>query len=445
MNKFLENSIFHRRLGYNYPLITHGKGIYLYDENGKKYIDGTGGVLAVNIGHGVREMAERAKELALKHGYLHGSQFSTKGMEDYANELCSVMPKDLNMVFFISGGSEGNESAIKLAKQYLYDSGDKEKNIVISRRPAYHGGTTFILNFSTKIDSKKPFIPWLNNFPSIPAPFCYHCPYKKTYPKCKLECAWALEKAIQKADPNKVAAFITETIIGSTAPAVVPPHGYLSVIREICDKYNVLLIFDEVMTGFGRTGRWLACQHWKVTPDIAVVGKGIGGGLVPLAAVFCKNKIVKTIQKGSGNFNHGFTFQNNPFTTGMGMEVLKYVKKHDLVKNSAVKGKYLLSKLSTLQNLDMVGEVRGLGLMVGLELVEDKKKRMPFPKEKRIAVKVVQAAFRRRLNILFGNGYLKNGQGDAILIGPPFIVTKKEIDKIVEIIRESILEVQNNK
>lgn len=437
------SNIFHRRLDYQYPMIVRGKGVYLYDENGKKYIDGTGGALVANLGHGIKEISEAAKKLAARFSYLHGSQFSTKDMEFYARELCSVAPKGLDRVFFVSGGSEAVESAIKLAKQYHYDSGNKKKYKIISRYPAYHGATILTVSISTKPSMRETQKPLLFDMPAIPAPFCYHCPFNQSYPECHLKCAWELERVIKKEGSGTISAFIAEPIIGASAGAVVPPPEYFPIIRKICDKYGVLLILDEVMAGFGRTGKWFACQHLKVVPDIAVMGKGIGGGLVPLAAVFCQDKILKAIQKGSGNFIHGFTFENNPFTTGIGREVLKYVKKHNLVVNASIMGKYLIKKLNALKELDIVGEVRGIGLMTAVELVQDKKTKKPFPRKKHVAEKVLQTAMERGLNLYYAIGFTKDAEGDAIMVAPPFIVNQKEIDKIVEILRESILEVRN--
>ncbi|MFH1780837.1 MAG: aminotransferase class III-fold pyridoxal phosphate-dependent enzyme [Candidatus Nealsonbacteria bacterium] len=439
-----KSNLFHRRLNYQYPLITRGKGIYLYDKTGKRYIDGTGGALVANLGHGVKEIAQAAQKLAARFSYLHGSQFSTEDLELYAKELCAVAPKGLDRVFFISGGSEAVESAIKLAKQYHYDSGDKKRYKIISRYPAYHGATILTVSISTKPSMREPQGPLIFKMPVVPAPFCYRCPFGKSYPECGLACAWALEETIKKEGPETISTFIAEPVIGASAGAVVPPKEYFPIIRKICDKYGVILILDEVMAGFGRTGKWFASQHFNVLPDITVVGKGIGGGLVPLAAVFCREKILKAIQNGSGNFIHGFTFENNPFTAGIGRETLKYMKKHNLVQASSEKGKYLLKKLETLKKLEIVGDARGIGLMTAIELVQDKTTKKPFPRNKQMAEIVLQTAMKKGLNLYFAIGFTKEGEGDAVMIAPPFIVTKKEIDEIVEILKDSILEVQKS-
>ena len=439
--KIRKSSIFHRRLDYDYPLITRGKGICLYDQKGKKYIDACSGALVANLGHGIGEIAEEIKRLAERFSYLHGSQFSTREMENYAKELVKIAPRELNKVLFVSGGSEAVETALKMARQYHYDSGNKKKYIIVGRKPAYHGSTILAQSLSTRKIQRKHYLPYLFNFPVVPSPFCYHCLLEKKYPACGIACARALEKEIKKTGPEKISAFLAEPVIGASAGAVVPPKEYFPMIRKICDKYNILLIFDEVMSGFGRTGKWFASQHFGAAPDIAVVSKGIGGGFVPLAVVFCKEKIMKTIRKGSGNFNHGFTFENNPFTTGVGYAVLRYMKKRRLTENCAKMGKYLLNKLEDLKKIDIVGDVRGLGLMTAVEFVENKKTKKPFSREKRLAEKIVQTALKKGVNLYYSIGFYRE-KGDAVMVAPPFIVTKKEIDKIIGIFKETILEVK---
>ncbi len=446
-NNTNKSFVFHRRLNYNYPIITHGKGIYLFDKEGKKYIDASGGALVANLGHGLSEIAKEIGKLAKRFSYLHGSQFTTQEMEDYAKELCGVVPEKLRKVFFVSGGSEAVESAVKLARQYHYDKGNKEKYLIIGRKPAYHGSTILPLSLASRESHRLPYLPLLFNFPIISAPFCYHCPFGKAYPQCNLQCAYQLEKTIKKIGPEKISAFIVEPIIGASAGAVVPPKEYFSIIREICDKYNVLLILDEVMTGFGRTGKWFAFLHWNFLPDIVVTSKGIAAGLVPFAAVFCQKKIVQAIKNGSGNFVHGFTFENNPLTTGTARAVLKYVKERNLVVQSAKMGEYLSLRLKTLSDIPMVGDIRGMGLMMAVEFVENKETKKLFSRKMQVSEKIVQQAMKRGLNLYFATGFVDglNGvEGDAVMVAPPFIVSKKEIDKIVDIFRESILEVQNN-
>ncbi len=442
--KISESNVFHRRLDYEYPVIAHGKGIYLYDEKGKKYIDGVGGALVANIGHGIKEIAEKIGKLAEKIDYLHAAQFTTRHMEEYAGELCKIVPKGLNKVYFVSGGSEAVETSIKLARQYHYDLGNKRKYKIIFTKPSYHGSTILALSVTGKSAFRKIQQPYLLKFPSILSYSSYRCPHNKNYQSCKADCAYELEKIIKKNNPDTVAAFIVEPMVGASAGALIPPKGYFKIIRKICDKYNILLIVDEVMTGFGRTGKWFACEHFNLVPDILIAGKGISGGFVPLAAVFCKNKIYKTIKDGSGNFSHGFTFANNAFTTGVGKIVLEYLKKNNLVEECAGKGRYLLSRLNSLAKFDIVGDVRGKGLMTAVEFVKNKKTKEPFSRNVHLAEKILQTAQKKGLILYFCIGFVDGMNGDAVMVAPPFNVTKKEIDEIVNIFSETISEVRDS-
>lgn len=438
------SSVFHRRLNYHYPVITHGKGIYLYDEQGNKYIDGVGGALVANLGHGVKEIARKIGKLAEKTSFLHAAQFTTRHMEEYAKKLCKITPKGLNRVYFALGGSDAVETAIKLARQYHYDSGNRNKYKVIYTFPSYHGATIGALSVTGKSSFRKIAEPYLLNFPCFNGYSSYRCPHKKVNRGCVAECAYELEKTIKKNNPRSISAFIVEPIVGASAGAVLPPPGYFSIIRKVCDKYNVLLIADEIMTGFGRTGKWFACQHFGITPDILVVGKGIAGGFVPLSAVFCKDKIYRAIKQGSGSFLHGFTFANNSFTTGVGKIVLEYLIKNDLVNECAEKGKYLLSKLEALKKFEIVGDVRGKSLMAAVEFVKNKKTKMPFPRKIQLAEKILQTAQKKGLILYFCIGFVDGVNGDAVMVAPPLTVTKKEIDKIIKIFSESISEVQKS-
>jgi adenosylmethionine-8-amino-7-oxononanoate aminotransferase len=442
-NRTYKGSVFHRRLDYPYPIITHGKGIHLYDEDNKEYLDACGGAIVASIGHGVKEIAEKTKKLLEKTGFIHASQFTTKNVEDYARELCRVAPKGLSKVYFTLGGSDAVETAIKLARQYHYDSGNKGKYKINYTYPSYHGGTFGALAITPKKSFREIYEPYLIKHPKIPSYFCYHCPYKKIYPKCDLECAWELEKIIKKENPKTISAFIIEPIIGASAGAVVPPKEYLPIVKKICAKYNILLIADEVMSGCGRTGKWFACQHFGIKPDILITAKGISGGLVPLSAVFCTDKIYRTIKNGTGAFSHGYTYVNNPITVGIGKAVFEYTNKNKLVDNCAKKGEYLLSKLRDLaEKFEIIGDVRGKGLMTAIEFVRNRETKEPFPRKLHLAERILQTAMKKGLNLYFCLGFVDGVNGDAVMIAPPFTVTKSEIDKIINILSNSIKEVQ---
>ncbi|MHC2995236.1 MAG: aminotransferase class III-fold pyridoxal phosphate-dependent enzyme [Candidatus Atribacteria bacterium] len=437
--------VFHRRLDYDYPVITHGEGIYLFDEGGKKYIDAVGGAMVAILGHGQKIIASRISEYAMKFSYLHGSQFTTKHIEEYAYQLVKLAPPSLNKVLFVSGGSEATETAIKLARQYCIDSSGKtSKYKIIHRWPSYHGNTLGALSLTGKASAREIYKPLLIPFPYVPAPICYRCPYGRTSNMCNLECAYALGEKILQENPNTVAAFIAEPVIGTSAGVVPPPEGYFSVIRSICDKYDILLILDEIMCGFGRTGKWFASQHWNVNADILYIGKGISAGFVPLAAVFCSNKIINAIKRDCGNFIHGYTYVNNPLTTAVGKLVLEYIIDNDLLKNVVEQGTYLFSRLKEFYQFDIVGDVRGLGLLYAIELVKDKSTKQPFPRNSHLSERILQTAMKKGLSLYFAIGFCEDGRGDAIMVGPPYTVTKKEIDEIIEIFFETISEIQSS-
>ncbi len=439
-----KSSVFHRRLNYEYPVITHGKGIYLYDENGKRYIDAVGGALVNNLGNGVKEVAKAIEKWAEKVSFLHASQFTTRHMEEYAKKLCRVTPKGLNRVYFVSGGSEVVETAIKLARQHHWDSGRKSKHKIIYTIPSYHGSTIGALAITPKKSFREIFEVYLPKQPHIPSYFCYHCPYKKSYPGCGIKCAWELEKKIKQEKSNTVAAFIIEPIIGASAGAVVPPKEYFPIIRRICNKYNVLLIADEVMSGSGRSGKWFACQHFKVVPDILVTAKGISSGFVPFAAMFCTDKIFNAIKKGTGAFSHGSTYANNSLTTAVGSAVFDYVQKNHLVEKCAKSGKYLLSRLQELKKFDIIGDIRGKGLMTAVEFVKNRETKEPFPRSTHLAEKILRTAQKKGLILYFCLGFVDGINGDAVMVAPPYNVSKKEIDEIVRIFSETIEEVSKS-
>ncbi len=437
-----ESYVFHRRLAYDYPIIDYGKGIYLYDKNGKKYIDAASGAAVTSIGHCSSEISEEIKRLAERITYVHGSQFSTDEMESYAKELCELSKGLYNKVFFVSSGSEGIESAIKLARQYHLDNGCKQKYKLIARWPSYHGSTLGSLSLTGKAAVKNYYTPYLLDVKHINAPFCYHCPYDKAPEDCGVPCAYELNDVINRIGSDCISAFVFEPVIGSSAGVVIPPKEYYEVISTICKKNDVLMICDEIMCGFGRIGEWFACQRFGISPDITIIGKGIAGGYVPLTAIFCNDRIYNTIKKVSGLFSHGFTFENTPFSTGVGYAVLSVMKKLECVKNSGEMGirlkKGLIDKLSSHEN---VGDIRGLGLFCGVEIVKDKKDRLPFERKLQISEKIVTFGMKIGINMYFATGFMPNGDGDAIIFAPPLIVKPEEVDEIVEVATKAINEI----
>ena len=439
----LESYVFHRRLDYDYPVIEYGKGIYLYDKNGKRYIDAASGAAVTSIGHCFPEISETIKQLSEKITYLHGSQFTTDLMENYARDLCSLSNGLYNKVFFVSGGSEGIESAIKLARQFHCNNGNESKHKLIARWPSYHGSTIGSLSLTGKSGARKYYVPYLLDIKHINAPLCYHCPYNDSPEKCCVPCGYELNNIINSIGSQYISAFVFEPVIGASAGVVFPPLKYFEVVSNICRDNNILLISDEVMCGFGRIGEWFASNKFNFCPDITVMGKGISGGYVPLSAVFCNDLVYNTIKEKAGIFLHGFTFENTPFSCGIGSCILSVMKKFNCVENSGEMGnrlkKGLQEELSQHKN---VGDIRGIGLFCGVEVVKNKGEKLPFERNLNISEKIVTFGMSIGINLYFATGFLPNGNGDVIMFAPPLIVKSEEIDDIVEFgvkaIREGI-------
>jgi adenosylmethionine-8-amino-7-oxononanoate aminotransferase len=429
--------VFYRKLTRTYPLITHGEGIYLYDESGKRYIDGSGGALVVNIGHGQKEILQKMTEQMGRVSYVHGTQFTTKSIEEYAEALGEVLPKGLEKIYFLSGGSESIEAAIKMTRQYFLESGQSQRWRVVARWHSYHGNTLGALSLTGRIGMRRPYLPLLIDFPHFPPPYCYRCPLGLTYPECELECAKVLENVIQMEGSETISAVILEPIIGATVGAVVPPDGYLSLVQKICERYGILFIDDEVMTGMGRTGRWFAVEHWGVSPDIMVLGKGMSSGYFPLSAMIAKGKFVDRLKDKTGGFVHGHTFSHHPVACSVGLAVLEYVKKNQLIEKCAGRGEYLLKRLEEFKTFPFVGDVRGKGLMTAIEFVKDQKTKEPFPRTAKFAEKVIDLAFENGLVLYSGTGFVDGANGDMVMVGPPLTIEESQIDVIIDILKKT--------
>ncbi|UCC63409.1 MAG: aminotransferase class III-fold pyridoxal phosphate-dependent enzyme [Anaerolineae bacterium] len=434
----MSGHVFYRRLGHEYPIVARGQGVYLYDTKGKSYLDASGGALVVNIGHGVPEITEAMATQARQVSFAHGTQFTSQPLETYAAALGDVSPIPDPWLYLVSGGSEAIETALKLARQVCVARGGAGRYKIIARWSSYHGATLGALSASGRTPLRRPYAPLLADFAHIPPAYCYRCPFGRAYPSCDLACADALEAEVQRQGPETVAAFIAEPVVGATLAAAVPPREYWPRVREICDRHGVLLIADEVMTGMGRTGKWFAIEHWNVMPDVLVTAKGASGGYFPLGLVLAREELVEAIRSGPGNFTHGFTYANGVMGAAVGLAVLRHLKAHDLVAASARMGEYLLQRLGSLRDLPSVGDVRGLGLMAGVELVADKASKRPFPRAQRVAEQVQAEAMARGVIVYYGTGLADGIDGDAVLLGPPFIVTPAQIDEMAGVLRASI-------
>ena len=440
--KYPEGNVFYRKLDRSYPVCVKGEGIYLYDQEGKKYIDGSSGPLCVNTGHGVTEIIEAAREQAQKVAYVHGTQFTTLATEEFSKKLFKVLPGDLDKIFFVSSGSAANEAALLLAHQYQLDLGNSLKYRVISSWMSFFGSTIGARSMSGTTSWRKHALSLLLNFPHIPAPYCYRCPFGRTYPECNVRCARILEETIELEGEETISAFIAEPIVGSSAAAVVPPKEYYPIIRDICNKFNILFIADEVMCGYGRTGKYFAVEHWGVIPDIITMGKGISSGYIPLGAMATKKRIIDVIKNKSGDFAYGQSSTNNPISSAVGLAVLEYFEKHNLVERSAKRGEYLFRRLNELKEFSFVGDVRGKGLMAGIEFVKNKGTKAPFSIKLKFTEKVIDKLFKNGLITFPVKGFLNGIDGDAIMVAPPLIVEEKEIDEIINILQKVFGEIE---
>jgi len=423
----------------HYPIVDHAEGIYLYDKEGRRYIDGSGGASCVTcIGHGVPEVIEAAEKQLRKVCFSPSHVFANEPVMELAELVAEMAPGGLNRTWFVNGGSEAVDNAVKIARQYQMERGNLSKYVVISRWQGFHGNTIGALGVGGHTFRRRRFLPMFEDSPHIPPAYCYRCYFEKTYPECDLICARVLENAICQQGPENVAAFIAEPVVGATTGAVAPPPGYFEIIREICDRYDVLFIADEVITGFGRTGRNFGIEHWGVEPDIIATGKGMSAGYTPLGAVILQDKLVDFLAEKGSNLVGGHTFALNPLSAAIGAAVLRYIRDHKLVEQAAETGAYFMSKLSPLASHRIVGDVRGKGMLFAIEFVQDKVSKSPFPVEVRIAQKVVDAALPLGLVLYPCTGTVNGVAGDFILMAPPFIITKEQVDEYVGILDQAL-------
>lgn len=361
------------------PVVDRAEGIRIWDTSGKEYTDACSGAVITNIGYGQVNIHEVIQEQAQKTFFAYRLHFENKPALDYSKALVEHSAKHLDRVFFVSGGSEAVESAIKLCRQYYYDSNQGSRHIFISRVPSYHGCTLGTLALTSYAPLEAPYRPLMKSYPKIPAPYCYRCAYNLSYPDCGLECARALENTILAQGPENVAGFIVEPIGGASTGALVPPEGYFDIIQATCSKYGVMLILDEVMTGFGRTGRLFAYEHWNIKADIVALSKGMAAGYFPLGAILAGHSVVNTVLD-CGGFKHGHTYAGNPMACAVGLKVLKNILDQDLCTNARRTGKRLKDGLYTIaKQMPVIGQVRGKGLLLGIELVRDPDTKEPYP------------------------------------------------------------------
>lgn len=419
-----------------YPVIDYGKGVYLYDMEGKKYFDASSGAVTANIGHGVTEIVEAMKEQAEKVSFVYRSQFTSDAAEKLAAKIAEMTPGDLNWSFFVNSGSEATETAMKMAIQYWQEKGIQTKTKVLSRWVSYHGITLGALSMSGHTARRARFVPLLEDFPVINPPYCYRCPYNLESSSCGHLCAQELETAINRIGAEKIAAFIAEPVIGAAGGAIAPPKDYYKVLKKICEDHDILFIADEVMTGFGRTGTMLACEQWGITPDIVALGKGMGAGYAPIAAALASEKVMEPILAGSKSVMSGHTLSANPQSCAVSLAVLEYLEKNEIIKDVECKSVYLKNQLEKLKGqFSFIGEVRGKGLLLGIEFVQDLATKTPFPRATQITQKVISIGKENGLLLYPAGAGLDGVNGDAIIISPPLTITKREIEELASLLK----------
>jgi len=437
-----------------------GEGVYVWDADGNRYLDFSGSAAVNFIGHGVREISDAMVEQARQLEFVHTSQFTTPVAEEFAQELLDFAGDNFRggAVYFTCGGSESVETALKLARQYQVEIGQTKRHQVLSRNQSYHGATLGALAVSGNRKRREIYLPMVREFEHVGMPYCYRCAFDCTDScyNCGQQYAAELERAIETAN-GEAAGFISEPMSGATLGAVTPPPGYLAAIAEICRRHGVLLIADEVMTGMGRTGRNFAVEHWQVAPDILITAKGISSGYAPLGVVIASKRVVDAIaagseggqecppHTGSGAFLHGFTYNAHPISVAAGRAVLARIRSSNLVhaadsQAKGTAGSALKKALESLRDLDAVGDVRGLGLLWGVEFVADKKSKAPFPSEKNFSGLVGQSCRQRGLLVYPMQGSVDGVGGDHLLIAPPAVITAEQVGWAAEQMRAAVLE-----
>ena len=423
--------VFYRNLTRRYPRIVRGEGCYLWDADGRRYLDGSGGAFVANLGHGVGEIADAIAAQARRLGYVNGTMFTHDPVEELAEEIARLSPGDLDLVYPLASGSEAVEAALKLARQYWVESGHPERHRILALSPGYHGNTLLALSASARERYRTFYREWLVDVGRVPAPYPYRCACGGAPPYCPACSGEAVETALAQGQ-GTVAAVLAEPIGGSSSGASVPQPGYWRRVREACDRHGALLVADEVLTGAGRTGTWSALEPYGVVPDLMVLGKGIAGGVVPLSALVAPRRLVDVLARGSGALLHAQTFSHHPTLCAAGVATLRYLRDHGLVSRCAAIGTTFHQRLSALRAWRHVGDVRGRGLLAGIEFVADTDTRTPLPRSARFAERFAAAALDAGLVVWPNMGQLQDGDGDIAMLAPPFIVTEEQVDEIIE-------------
>lgn len=415
-----------------YPVLTRGEGVHVWDADGNQYLDAIAGIATVTLGYGRQEVVDALAAQAARLPFAASNIFGNEPVLELARSVAKVTPGDLNWIHFTSGGSEAVEVALKMTRQYHVERGEPKRHVVIGRQTSYHGATIAGLSVASAYTRRRKYEPLLVSAPHIPASYCYRCPWGLAYPECALPCASDLERTIVTLGPENVAAFIVEPIVASVGGAIAPRPEYFPMIREICDRYGVLLIVDEVVTGFGRTGKAFAVDLWNVVPDVMVMGKGLSGGYAPLGAVAARTKIRQAFVDAGATFEHVFTYGGNPISAAAGVVVLDIWTRERLTDNVAALAEHFGESLQGLRAFDFVGDVRSVGFMAGIEFVTDVSSREPFPADLHFGSLVRDACLKQGVVTYPGSGMADGTRGDIISLYPPLTFTHSNIDDMTD-------------
>ena len=436
----MNTHVFHRSLLTTPPVAVRGQGLWLEDAAGQRYIDASGGAAVSCLGHGHPDVLAAMHRQIDQLAYAHTSFFTTEVAEQLADQLVRTAPAGMSHAYFVSGGSEAVEAALKMARQYCLEIGQPERSHFIARRQSYHGNTLGALAVGGNEWRRRQFAPLLIDVTHVSP--CY--PYRDLQPGETPEAygqrlARELDEAIQRVGPAKVLAFIAETVGGATAGVLVPVPGYLKAVREVCDRHGVLLILDEVMCGMGRTGTLHACEQDGVVPDLMTIAKGLGGGYQPIGAVLAQQKIVDAMSSGSGFFQHGHTYLGHAVACAAALAVQQVIERDGVLQKVKRDASVLQALLADkFKNHPHVGDIRGRGFFWGIELVQDRASKAPFDPARRLHAKVKAAAFARGLLVYPMGGTVDGRYGDHILLAPPFIASQDELAQIVSRLAEAL-------
>lgn len=444
--RYPDGSVLLRSLAKELPIISYGEGIYLFDQAGKRYVDASSGALVASVGHGNREVADAVHRQLLRVGYVNGTQFTSDATEQLAARLAARVADELPAFgaarsAFLCSGSEAVEAAVKFARQLWMERGEPNRTKVIARIPSYHGNTLYALSASGRPHYRSLYGPLLSSVLTTPAPYPYRSGLADYARDGADHYVRQLEALLEQEDPRSIAAFLVEPIIGSSAGGSVPPPGYFERIRALCERHGILIIADEVLCGTGRCGSFFASHRVSLTPDLLVLGKGLGGGYAPLSALLVRQAHLDEMKRGTGYFQHAQTYLQAPFISAAGLAVLDQFDRHELVQRSAQLGAALLAQLSErLRESPLVGCVQGAGLLVGVELVADRSTRAPFPRERKVAERLTAHLFERGLIVWPNVGQADGTNGDLFLLGPPLVISEEQVADLVDALSQALKE-----